>query len=433
MKYRVPHFIPIAISLLLMGCLGALMLTTFSKNKESYQELLNHVRNFEQGQEIEAKQGRIGVAKEIWYNQDGKRLQLLLNGDEAHVNYAHTLHGKEIVEHLTNVTAWLQEETEPGVMGRLRSAKAKDAEYHYASKVLKANDVMIEEYSSGLFTSLASDLLSYRNGILLLEGSVALQGSQGLVNADQAEIPLEIGEGRLLGNVDMRFLNGERLTCGYALFEENGKCAKFYDHVTFSQSSGKRLEADYMEIVFGKPVGGRDEMEQEIVSVNAIGNVILSQEDQWSLTADEARFDRKDNAIWFTTRHEDSSPLFFKDHRGRVFARKAVFDLTSQDCILSGDVKMIHREGALEQYALADRVRMIKGEREIRFFSNQGRRVLFYDKINRLQMSAPEISVIKDPSTLQNSVKGKGNVRFHFKDEEYERLRHYFFTEKING
>lgn len=255
---------------------------------------------------------------------------------------------------------------------------------------------------------------------MLLEGNVELKGEKGEIRADLAHVPFSKKEAVLEGNVVMSFPSGEELLCQTADFNLVHQTANFEDQVVFRSPDGSLLHADKMTVKF---------LGHDIQEVVAEGDVKLDRNREWELRADRAIYDKEKNTITCTS---DSS-VHFQDVKGRMFAKSAVFDLTSQECILVGDVKMIHREGPLEQFAIAERVILSKEKKEARFFAQKGGKVLFYDRVNRLQMSAPQINIVKDPVTNQDAVKGVGKVRFHFKDEEYERLRQYFLLEKGNG
>lgn len=280
--------------------------------------------------------------------------------------------------------------------------------------------VMMTSLSGEVFTHLKSDQMHYEGRLILLEGNVELKGEKGEIRADLAHVPFSKKEAVLKGNIEIRFPSGEVLNCQSTDFRLDQQTAHFKDHVIFRNSDGSLLHADKMTVKFSG---------HEIQNVEAEGDVKLDRNGEWELHADRATYDKKENVISCTS---DSS-VTFQDEKGRMFAKSAVFDLTFQECILEGDVKMIHREGPLEQFAIAERVILSKERKEARFFCQKGGRVLFYDRVNRLQMSAPQINIVKDPSTNQNAVKGVGKVRFHFKDEEYERLRQYFLLEKVNG
>ena len=132
----------------MLGCFFLFMATIFSQNKKSYQELLENIQNFEAGQEVQAKQGRKGIRKEIWYNKNGQRLQIVIVGKSADVHYEKSSDHKEIIEHLVDVTAILQEEviiSDDGPKQKLKRIKAEDARYNYSVQELSARNVFMED------------------------------------------------------------------------------------------------------------------------------------------------------------------------------------------------------------------------------------------------------------------------------------------------
>jgi hypothetical protein len=59
-----------------------------------------------------------------------------------------------------------------------------------------------------------------------------------------------------------------------------------------------------------------------------------------------------------------------------------------------------------------------------------GNRVLFFDKVNNVQMSAPSLKVRHDSSTQKDSIQGLGDVRFTFIEKELEQLKEHFRLEE---
>lgn len=129
--------------------------------------------------------------------------------------------------------------------------------------------------------------------------------------------------------------------------------------------------------------------------------------------------------------------VFYYDHLGEVQADKATITyqmvsgrLIASKIILEGNVYLIDHKGMEAgesqkkplHYALADRVEYTPHNKEIYFSSQDGRRVLFYDKINQLQVSAPALRITRDQQTKKESIKGIGDVRFHFKNSELDQL-----------
>jgi hypothetical protein len=130
--------------------------------------------------------------------------------------------------------------------------------------------------------------------------------------------------------------------------------------------------------------------------------------------------------------------VFYYDPKGEMQADKVTLSYKQVEgkvvftkVLLEGNVYLIDHKGALEgskdkgsplHYALADIVEYTPHNQEINFSSKSGQRVLFYDKINQLQMSAPALKITRDPQTKKESVKGIGDVRFHFLNSELEQL-----------
>lgn len=280
------------------------------------------------------------------------------------------------------------------------------------------------------FTHLKSDKVRSASQTMIMDGNVILRGEKGEIRADHASIPFSRTGGVLTGNVEMRFPLGEVLVCDRAELDLDNQNLDFIDQVAFRNRDGMILQADQMSVKFHHEQEGGC---QDVQFIEARGNVKLLYHDEWELASNSARYDKEENKVAFLVDPVGDSAVFFHDVKGKMYAKSAVFDLSSKQCILEGDVRMIQREGPLEQYAIAEKVILLKEENAARFFSKNGGKVLFYDRVNRLQISAPEIYMVKDPINNKDSVKGVGKVRFHFKDEEYERLRQYFMLEKLNG
>lgn len=129
--------------------------------------------------------------------------------------------------------------------------------------------------------------------------------------------------------------------------------------------------------------------------------------------------------------------IFYYDHLGEVQADKATIyyqklagRLVAKKIILEGNVYLVDHKGMEGDenpktplhYALADKVEYNPHTKAMDFSAKDGRRVLFYDKINHLQVSAPELHITRDQQTKKEAIKGVGDVRFHFKNSELEQL-----------
>ena len=100
---------------------------------------------------------------------------------------------------------------------------------------------------------------------------------------------------------------------------------------------------------------------------------------------------------------------------------------------LEGNICVINnapfKEGSKQkvlQYALADIVEYFP-EKELMILRNDdGGKVLFYDKINDVQISATSIEYKRDENSSFGAVKGHGNVCVKFSQEELEKIKQRF-------
>lgn len=130
--------------------------------------------------------------------------------------------------------------------------------------------------------------------------------------------------------------------------------------------------------------------------------------------------------------------VFYYDHLGEVQADRATIyyqnsggKLTVSKLTLEGNVYIVDHKGMLDanggenkplHYALADFVEYTPHNKQMYLNSQSGQRVLFYDKINQLQVSAPALRITRDQQTKKEAVKGYGDVRFHLLNTELEKL-----------
>jgi lipopolysaccharide export system protein LptA len=141
----------------------------------------------------------------------------------------------------------------------------------------------------------------------------------------------------------------------------------------------------------------------------------------------------------------ENKQVFFEDAKGEIYADKALIQYRCNDhavipykVILVGNVRIFNRlnasdddAAAANQYALADRVDFFPSTKEMVFKAAPGHRVLFFDKVNNLEVSAPAVKIIRDRSATKEAVvQGMGDVRFSFLEHEFEQLRSKFLIDK---
>lgn len=136
----------------------------------------------------------------------------------------------------------------------------------------------------------------------------------------------------------------------------------------------------------------------------------------------------------------EDKQVVFEDPKGEIFANNALIqysevegEIVPSKIVLAGNVKISNRlvspndaTKTVLQYILADRVEFFPRSKEMILKGTAGRRVLFFDKVNTLQLSAPQLKIIRDKATKKETVQGIGDVRFSFIEPEFEQLRKRF-------
>lgn len=160
---------------------------------------------------------------------------------------------------------------------------------------------------------------------------------------------------------------------------------------------------------------------QTIEEIEAWYKVSLDQTNGWKVEADRFLWNPLTQKAFFFA--DLNRQVIFQDGEKKMYALYAEVEPHNHLCTLKGSVKLIHREGALRQYVVADQVVLSQEKGECRFFADPGKRVLFFDAANHLQMSASELKALRDPITDKEKVEGKGDVRFRLSEQEFQRLK----------
>lgn len=136
----------------------------------------------------------------------------------------------------------------------------------------------------------------------------------------------------------------------------------------------------------------------------------------------------------------DKEQVLFEDAFGEIFADKATIEFKSVGqqvfplcVVLEGHVRILNRfvhageePGGHMQYALADRAVYTPTDKQLVFSSKSPKRVLFYDKIRSLQVSAPKLTVRRDRISRKEVFDGAGSVRFSFNQAEMQQINQRF-------
>ena len=140
--------------------------------------------------------------------------------------------------------------------------------------------------------------------------------------------------------------------------------------------------------------------------------------------------------------------IFFKDALGEIYADKLTLTylttnhgITPLKLILEGNVHLLDRHTIFQnlgesstilRYAIADIVEYTPATKEMHLLAkdsdtnietdNHKHRVLFFDKINQIQISAKALNIQRDKMSNKESLQGAGDVRFHFVERELQQL-----------
>lgn len=127
--------------------------------------------------------------------------------------------------------------------------------------------------------------------------------------------------------------------------------------------------------------------------------------------------------------------LYYEEDELSMYADKASmeFSTTTDNTVqpisvtLKNNVRLIsHNSQKPDRCALADRVTYSPGTRTFILSANPGKKVLLWDQNETIQISANEIHITQEPGEKKEAIKGVGNVKFTFSQEEQSLLEKIF-------
>lgn len=127
--------------------------------------------------------------------------------------------------------------------------------------------------------------------------------------------------------------------------------------------------------------------------------------------------------------------VHFQDQLGEAFSNKLIVyysinnkSFDAHRILLEGNVKLKNSAGnSLLQLMLADSIEYFPLERILNMKALKNKRVLFFDKINNMQISAPALKASRDQNSSKDTLQGIGDVRFRFLEQEMEQLKKRFY------
>lgn len=123
---------------------------------------------------------------------------------------------------------------------------------------------------------------------------------------------------------------------------------------------------------------------------------------------------------------------FYADHAFISF-KKDSLKFIPEKCSLIGDVKGVHKAASKNerdfkpiQYVVASVIEMDFLNNKMEMRAEKPSRVLFYDKINKMQVSAEGLKLSMDVNRTFQFAKGIGDVRFRFVETELNEMKKKF-------
>lgn len=172
-----------------------------------------------------------------------------------------------------------------------------------------------------------------------------------------------------------------------------------------------------------------------------VGNMVFSNSKRGMTLTCDGKANYASHALAID-KNPDSPQVQIIDRFGQIFANNAVlfFDPKStrfeaENIELKGDVSLINKlysakDQEASQFILADAAFIELKTESARLMASQGKRVLIMDKLNRMQVSAPSITVKRTEGITPFAIKGSGDVRFSFKDDELSEIKKRFFEKR---
>ena len=290
------------------------------------------------------------------------------------------------------------------------------------------------------FSVLESDKVSFDGKKMVFTDGVHLETGQGKISANKAEIamdgPSKFTEARLAGAVKIHY--GDRFTASSDSANISSEGMIILQRDASADYTGFGTLTTDKELTLKINLGKRGELEY----VKCSGETILRRDDnenhpnRYIRCNGEVFLDNEKRQLHLVS--EAGQQLYFQENQAKIYADTALLEyevgkdgkFSPTHIALEGNVRLANREGMLLQYVLADRVDMLPQSQEMHFKAFEKKRVLFYDKVNNLQTSAPELRMKRDKVTQKDSFQGVGDVRFNFNEQEFEQLRKRFLPDE---
>lgn len=445
------HKRALLLAILGVGILGGYSYVSMTQiDNEDEAAYLTLKRMSQTGEPIDThtSQNKKDVRKELWTPLNASKPDVLLHtrlfSDTSRLILSRSLGKEEVMEEMQGVTLFTQEAFE-GNFQWVRVMIAKDATYQFKQERLTATNVKIYRFKlpgkvlpesfpteKPLMEGEASWMEFY-----LRAGKVDLNASNVTLRTieDKASLASQslIFDGRLAsleGDVVLEHPFGVATSeSGEAIYEK-GKDkgglteATLYKNVKFTRPDGSQLrcqKANFLEKTQKMFCDGPatltkvDHIKDKSHSVVAPGGIEVNHQLRQS--------------IFLRT---DEEQIHFTDSFGEIYSDKATIEYDEKkvkSILMEGKVFMVHSlPSELERsYAYADRAEYFPETLEMVL---DGDRVLVFDKINQVEVSAPRLRIKRNLETKKETIKGEGDVRFTLEEKEFQLLKNRFKLEE---
>lgn len=389
-----------------------------------------------------SSQEKEGVSKELFILQGDETLHARLTAVSSKLLLAKK--GSSASEEMSQVELYSQEAFE-GDNQIVRVVLAKKAIYHLKDDHLAASDVTIYRFRlpghalPAIFPKIEplmegkaafAELYIREHSIDLLAKDVHLLEREGNASLSSDSLTFDGALAYLAGNVVLEHPMGKAIAeKGELVYEKGGashgiKEAILTTDVHFYRPDGSFLSCE--EAIF------RGDEETLVCPCPAsLTRIDPVKESSHTLFAPGGiRVDHKLKTSRFFRSADEQ--IHFVDALGEMFADEGIVhykDKGLEHMEMAGKVFLAHSRPEEEDrsYAYADRITYDPKTKEMVM---EGDRVLVYDRVNKMEVSANKLRIRRDEATSKERIKGEGDVRFKLDEKEFEVLKDRFKLER---
>lgn len=280
---------------------------------------------------------------------------------------------------------------------------------------------------------------------LTLKGNDHIDASMIRIDTSNKQVFFQSPRGKMLNGVSLSQGDEIEFHSDTMVWDGTEETLTLEGNIQIYEPSMGTLITDNQLVLTCEEVDGHN----QVRDINLTGRVVINRFDLkkslcYMLTNDGTTFvDQKKMTIEMKSlAGKGGDQAHFRGLIGEVYSDAMVIGytldqkaVTPSNMILEGNVKLLnnidtgiaHGEDVVLQYALADKMEYSPHMRQLLMSSETPHRVLFFDKINNIQISAPGLKVTKNQETGKEMIKGVGDVRFRFLEQEIHHLKKRFF------